>query len=183
MVRNTAGRPERIDGVTRDITEQIGHRRRIERLSRIRELLGALNAAIVRIRERAALFEEFCRIAVARGGFVLARIIEVDREGRVSLAATTESDAAQFRALLDAYNREPEKSDALFARALRSGEAVASHAVANDPRTPHRAGLTREADYSLALLPMVVDGRIAAVVALRPPDPESFPHEDPRPLS
>jgi len=178
VVRNAAGVAERVDGVTRDITEQIGHRRRIERLSRIRELLGALNAAIVRIRERAALFEEFCRIAVARGGFVLARIIEVDREGRVSLAATTESDAAQFRALLDAYNREPEKSDALFARALRSGETVVSNDVANDPRTPHRAGLTREGNYSLALLPMVVDGRIAAVVALRAREPEFFDQEE-----
>jgi diguanylate cyclase (GGDEF)-like protein/PAS domain S-box-containing protein len=178
VVRNAASVAERVDGVTRDITEQIGHRRRIERLSRIRELLGTLNAAIVRIRERAALFEEFCRIAVSRGGFVLARIIEVDREGRVSLAATTESDAARFRALLDAYNREPEKSEALFARALRSGETVVSNDVANDPRTPHRAGLTREGNYSLALLPMVVDGRIAGLLVLRAREPEFFDQEE-----
>ena len=72
--------------MTRDITEQVEHRERIERLSRIRELLGALNSAIVRIRERESLFEEFCRIAVSRGGFVLARIIELDsrRPGRAS---------------------------------------------------------------------------------------------------
>ena len=57
---------------------------RIERLSRIRELLGTLNSAIVRMRERDALFDEFCRIAVSRGGFTLARIIELDtaRQGR-----------------------------------------------------------------------------------------------------
>ena len=36
-----------------------------------RELLGALNSSIVRIRERDPLFDEFCRIALARGGLVL----------------------------------------------------------------------------------------------------------------
>src|SRR5438067_1839310 len=38
VVRDPGGTPDRIDGVVRDITEQVGQRRRIERLSRIREL-------------------------------------------------------------------------------------------------------------------------------------------------
>jgi len=81
-----SGAVERIDGLARDITEQVEHRSRIARLSRIRELLGALSSAIVRVRERKALFEEFCRIAVSRGGFVLASIVEVDGQGRAAVA-------------------------------------------------------------------------------------------------
>jgi len=154
------------------------HRERIERLSRIRELLGTLSSAIVRVRERKALFQEFGRIAVSRGGFVLARIIEVDREGRVSLAATTERDPALFQGLLDAYNRDPANADSLFARVLRSGETVVSNDVANDPRTPNSAVLTREGNYSLALLPITVDGRIAALVALRAREPDFFDQEE-----
>ncbi len=178
VVRNAVGVLERVDGVTRDITEQVEHRARIERLSRIRELLGTLSSAIVRMRERKELFGEFCRIAVSRGGFVLARIIEVDREGRASLAATTEADATLFQKLVDAYNREPESSDSLFARALRSGEAVVSNDVANDPRAPTRAVLTREGNYSLALLPMRVDGRVAGLVALRAREAGFFDQEE-----
>src|SRR5438552_5359937 len=64
IVRDSAGVPYRIDGVTRDITEQIGHRRRIERLSRIRDFTSSINSTLVRERERGALFDEICRIAV-----------------------------------------------------------------------------------------------------------------------
>jgi len=65
VVRNASGVAVRIDGVARDVTQQVEHRERIERLDRIRELLGTLSSAIVRVRERKALFEEFCRIAVS----------------------------------------------------------------------------------------------------------------------
>jgi diguanylate cyclase (GGDEF)-like protein/PAS domain S-box-containing protein len=176
-VKGASGQ-ERVDGVTRDISEQVEQRRRIERLSRIRELLGALNSSIVRIRERDLLFDEFCRIAIARGGFVVARIIEVDREGRVSLAATTEADPTLFRGMLDDYNRDPAKSQTLFAHALRGGEPVISNDMANDARVSNREALTREGNYSLALLPLKLDGRLAALVVLRAREPGSFDQEE-----
>ena len=179
----TAGGEHRVDGVSRDITEQVEQRARIERLSRIRELLGALNSSIVRIRERDPLFDEFCRIALARGGFALARIIEVDRQGKVRLAATTEADPALFRAMIDAYNRDPANADSLFARALRSGEAVVSNDVAGDARAANRDALTREGNYSLALLPLKVDGRVAGLVALRAREPGFFDQEELRLLA
>ena len=177
------GEVERIDGLARDVTEQVEHRARIARLSRIRELLGMLSSAIVRARERDLLFDEFCRIALSHGGFVLARIIEVDRQGRASLAATTEADPALFRGMIDAYNRDPAGADSLFAQALRSGEAVVSNDLAGDLRVPNRAALTREGNYSLALLPLRVEGRLAGLVALRAREPGFFDQEELRLLS
>jgi len=76
----------------RDVTERVEQSRRLTRLQRIREVIGAVNAAIVRIRDRRQLFEEFCRIAVEQGEFVLARIIEFDRDGSARIAASTEPD-------------------------------------------------------------------------------------------
>jgi diguanylate cyclase (GGDEF)-like protein/PAS domain S-box-containing protein len=178
-----AGGEDRVDGVSRDITEQVEQRARIERLSRIRELLGALNSSIVRIRERDLLFDEVCRIALARGGFVLARIIEVDRDGKATLAATTEPEAALFRGMIDAYNRDPANTDSLFSRALRTGEAVISNDLAGDARAANRAALTREGNYSLALLPLQVDGRLAGLVALHAREPGFFDQEELRLLS
>jgi len=185
QIIGATGAVERIDGLARDITEQVEHRRRIARLSRIRELLGKLSSAIVRVRERKALFEEFCRIAVSRGGFVLARIVELDRQGRAAVAATTETDATLFHGMVDGYNRDPAGADSLLAAALRSGESMISNDLANDARVGprQRAALTREGNYSLALLPLSVDGRLAGLVALRAREPGFFDHEELRLLS
>ncbi|HET9046757.1 MAG TPA: hypothetical protein VFO33_07355, partial [Casimicrobiaceae bacterium] len=48
--------------------------RRVARLERAYTLLRAINAAIVRIRDRTELFDEACRVAVAQGGFRMAWI-------------------------------------------------------------------------------------------------------------
>jgi PAS domain S-box-containing protein len=69
LVRDASGEPARIDRLARDVTSQVEHRERVARLSRIRELIGSINAALIRVRERDALFRELCRIAVLVGGF------------------------------------------------------------------------------------------------------------------
>jgi diguanylate cyclase (GGDEF)-like protein/PAS domain S-box-containing protein len=185
QIRDARGAVERIDGITRDVTQRVEQRNRIERLSRIRELLGALNASIVRVRERDLLLDEFCRIAVSRGGFTLARIITLDAAGTASIAATTEADPVRFQKMVDAYNRQPAAADSLLARALRSGQPVISNDLAADERIPAavRADLTRDGNYALALLPTVVEGRIAGLVALRAREAGFFDQEELRLLS
>jgi diguanylate cyclase (GGDEF)-like protein/PAS domain S-box-containing protein len=172
------GTPERYDGLARDVTARVESRRRIERLSRIRELLGELNAAIVRTRERGALFQEFCRIAVARGGFVLARIVELDAHGTARIAATTESDPALFQAMVDDFNRDPQTATSLFARALREARSVVSNDIAGDPRVPNRDELVHEGNYALALLPLTVENRVAGVISLRARERGFFDQEE-----
>ena len=71
-----------------DVTEQAQQRLRIARLSSIREVLSAVNNAIVRIRDRDELLNEACRIAVELGGMKLARAAVLEPEnGKVSIAA------------------------------------------------------------------------------------------------
>jgi diguanylate cyclase (GGDEF)-like protein/PAS domain S-box-containing protein len=183
MILDAKGKAERFDGLARDITQQVEQRSRIERLSRIRELLGALNSSIVRIRERDLLFDEFCRIAVSRGGFVLARIVQIDAAGKASVAATTDADPLAFQAIVDAYNKDPAGADSLLAKALRSGQSVISNDIAADERVANRAELTRAGNYALALLPTVVEGRIAGLVVLRAREAGFFDHEELRLLS
>jgi diguanylate cyclase (GGDEF)-like protein len=142
-------------------------RRRLARLSRIREFSSQINSALVRQRERGPLFAEFCRIAVGRGGFVLARVIELDRAGVARIAATTDSVSDVFQGMVDAYNRDPEGADSLFAHALRSGQMVVSNDIAGDARVKNRELLTREGNYALSLLPLRVGNRVAGVVVLR----------------
>ena len=78
FVRGSSTDSERIDRVARDITSQVEHRQRVARLSQIRELIASINAALIRVRERDALFGELCRIAVSLGGLRSARIALTD---------------------------------------------------------------------------------------------------------
>jgi diguanylate cyclase (GGDEF)-like protein/PAS domain S-box-containing protein len=183
LIRGADGATERIDGLARDITEQVESRARIERLSRIRDLRGQLNAAMLRTREREALFREFCRIASERGGFPLARIVQVDAAGKARIAATTESDVALFQAMVEDYNRDPVRARSLFAQALRTGQAVVSNDVAHDERVRNRAALTEEGNYALALLPLLVEGRVEGIISLRAREPGFFDHEEMRLLA
>ena len=183
LILGATGEPERVDGMARDITERVEQSSRLVRLQRIRDVVSALNAAIVRIRDRRELLAEFCRIAVAQGGFFLARYIEREADGRASVAATTEANPALYQKMVDDYNRDPQRAESLIAMALRTGKPVISDDVAGDPRIRNRAELTRDGNYALALLPTLVEGKVAGVVVLRSRDAGVFDPEEMRLLS
>ena len=81
-VRDAQGRTYRTTGIAEDITERKLAEQKIARLSRIQSVLGGINSAIVRIRDRQLLLQEACRIAVENGGFRMAWIGMVDESGK-----------------------------------------------------------------------------------------------------
>jgi diguanylate cyclase (GGDEF)-like protein/PAS domain S-box-containing protein len=178
MIRDAAGTAIRIDGLARDISEAVRQRERLARLARIRDLLGAANAAFMRIRERRPLFEEFCRIAVARGGFLLARVVELDRAGKLSVGATTDESAGAFQEIIDEYNRDPQRADTLLAHAVRSRQVTVSNDMRNDRRVHIREKLTERENYSLVILPVRVENAVVAAAILRAREPEFFDQEE-----
>ena len=178
VVRGADGRAERIDGIVRDITQRVEQRHRLERLIRIRDLLGEMNSAIVRVQDRKALFDEFGRIALARGGFAVARVVELDAAGRAAIASTTEEDSSLFQRVVDEHNEDAGKAASLLSQALRTGEPAVANDVAGDPRVRSRAELTRERNYSVVLLPFKVSGRVAGAVALRARGADFFDQEE-----
>ena len=175
---NRAGVPERVDGLVRDITDAVRQRERLARLGRIRDLLGAVNAACMRIRERKALFEEFCSIAVSRGGFMRARFVEVLRNGSLSIVANTEGAQSPFADLVARYNQDPGKAEGLLASALRSGQIMVSNDLANDEREPNRALSTRAGSYSVVVLPVKVEAAVVAAATLNAKEIQFFDQEE-----
>jgi diguanylate cyclase (GGDEF)-like protein/PAS domain S-box-containing protein len=153
--------------LVRDITERKEADAKIVRLNRVYAVLSGINSAIVRIRERDALFSEVCRLAVSEGGFFVARVVELDPNGKARLVASTETDALLFQQIVNEYNSDPAHSQSLLALGLRSRQPLISNDVANDPRIPRRAELTTGGTYAVALLPIIVEQRIAGVVVLR----------------
>jgi diguanylate cyclase (GGDEF)-like protein len=178
LIRDAAGNPVRIDGLARDITDAVRQRERLARLARIRDLLGAANSACMRIRERRELFEEFCRIAVSRGGFAVARVVELDSLNRLSLAATTEQGSSAIAGIIDEYNRDSARAESLLAHALRGGQVMVSNDVRSDQRVPDRAKLAQVENYSLAILPVRVEHSVVAAAILRASEPNFFDQEE-----
>ena len=169
----------RVVATVRDQSERRAQEERIARLARIRDLLGAASAAFMRGRERAALFEEFCRIAVARGGFALARIVQKDDAGRLAVAATTEAAVdPMFASLLDAYNADPAGAQSLLASALSTGRVTVSNDMQADSRVPVREQLTAGGNYSLVILPVRAGARGAAAAILRAREANFFDQEE-----
>ncbi len=162
----------------RDITERKEAERKILRLNRVYAVLSGINSAIVRIRERDELFREVCRIAVADGGFMVARVIAMDENAKARIAANSQPDSRLTTELIDEYNRDPAHARSLVAQALRSGQPIVSNDIANDVRIDGRGALTKDGNYALALLPMVVEGRVAGMIVLRTPDAGIFDDEE-----
>ncbi len=178
-IRDAAGAPQRVDGVARDVTDQVEQRHRLARLGRIRHLLGAVNGAIVRVRERDALLEAFCRIAVEQGGFQAARLVEIERDsGLLRLAVLTDHDRDSVIEVIDEYNRDPAGARSLLAEALRGGRAAVSNDVTADPRARQQAMFAREGINSLACLPFLIDGKAGGVLVLRARERGYFDDEE-----
>jgi diguanylate cyclase (GGDEF)-like protein/PAS domain S-box-containing protein len=162
------GEAERIDGLTRDITREVEQREKLARLQRIRDLMGEVNAAIVRIRERQDLFAAFCRIAVERGGFLHARLVEVEGDGnRLRVAVDDPSGSGAFARLVEAYNADPFAARGLLAAAVRAGEIVVSNDVDGDVR-------------SVACLPVIVERNVSAIVVLHAAERGYFDEQETR---
>ena len=178
LILDKTGAAVRIDGLARDVSEAVRQRERLSRLGRIRDLLGAVNAAFIRIRERGALFDEFCRIATTRGGFTLARVVEFDAAGKLRVAATTETAKGPFASIVDEYNRDPEGSQTLLAHALRGGQMAISNDMARDERVAARSVLTSGGNYSLGIFPVRLDGAVTAAVILRGRGPHFFDQDE-----
>jgi diguanylate cyclase (GGDEF)-like protein/PAS domain S-box-containing protein len=167
-----------IVGSARDTTERNAAEAKIRRLNRVYAMLSGINSAIVRIRNRDELFSEVCRIAVAEGRFLLARVVAQAEDGQARIAATTEADAGLFQWIVDQYNNDPVHSPSLLALGLRDAQPVISNDVASDPRIPNRAALTKNGSYAVALLPLVIETRIVGSLILRAPETGVFDEQE-----
>ena len=160
-----------------DVTERKEREEKLARLARIRDVLGAVNAACMRIRERKTLFEEFCRIAVSRGGFMRARFVEVLRNGTLTIVANTEGPGSAFASIVAKYNSDPARAQSLLATAMRSGQITVSNDLAAEAGDPDRAALTRDGNYSVVVLPVRVEGAVVAAATLNA-EPQFFDQEE-----
>ncbi len=151
------GEPVGVLGVARDITPGKRHEARIQRLNQSYAVLSAVNEAVVRLRNRDALFAEVCRITVQSGGFSLAWIGQVDPSSAQvqELAHGGRSDGyvESLRITLG------EPSSGPIARALSSGQGHVVRDIGTEPGLEHsREALFARDHHSMAVFPILPAG-------------------------
>ena len=143
-----------------DVTARVQSELKVARLNRVYAVLSGINSAIVRIRERGALFKEACRLATHEGGFASATIVSVNSGlHTMKRVAHAGQPLPEFGAPLEQYSTE--------ARALREQGAVICNDVARDPAMAPLAPMLAEAGVAAAVsFPLLVGGRVAVVLTL-----------------
>ncbi|MEO5933854.1 MAG: EAL domain-containing protein [Duganella sp.] len=164
--------------LTHYVRELESHQRKIARLSRIKTVLSGINSAVIRIRDRAALYDEACRIAVEEGGFDTAWIALRDGDG-MTAAAWRGTGPERLERLLRETALEPDDELSVPRRALAYARAV----CCNDLSAPEQGGATcrdaREHGFlSLTALPLMQGAKAVGVMVLYARDAGYFDAEE-----
>jgi diguanylate cyclase (GGDEF)-like protein len=132
---------------------------RIERLTRVLQMLSAINAGVVRIRDRTHLFEETCRIAHHVGKYVGAFVVIIDSHTRTARPVAWAGAAAQFSdQTFFQVDTASADDDTVTGRALRTGvEAVCTDLLGAGNRLKFGERLFSLGINCLVSIPLLVD--------------------------
>jgi signal transduction histidine kinase/PAS domain-containing protein len=162
----------------RDVTRRVLAERRAERFTLIYATLSRADEAIVRIRERLALFERVCRVLVEEGRLRMAWVGEIDEDGWIVPVAHAGPVQGYFDSIRISVREVPEGRGPTGI-AARERRHVFTTDVATDERmAPWRdAALAREYRSSAAF-PLVVEDRCVAVLTAYSSEPGFFDEEE-----
>jgi diguanylate cyclase (GGDEF)-like protein len=160
------------------VRELESHQQKIARLSRIKSVLSGINAAVIRIRDRGALYDEACRIAADAGGFDTAWIALRDGAG-LKAAAWRGATPERLEQVLQAVAHEPDDHTGALRRALAQGRA----AWCNDLGAAGQGGAVcadarSHGFQSLTALPLMLGPSAAGVMVLYARDAGYFDAEE-----
>ncbi len=166
-------------GADRDVTQRVLQEQRLVRLSRIRDVLGHFSSAIIRLRQREELLQEFCRIAVDVGAMRMAWAGLVDEKATSIRPVASHGAVDGFLDLLDLSiaPRSPAQ-DTLAAIAVRREAQQIINDIAHSTTPPAwQEHALRRGYRAAAALPFMSGTRVAAVGVLFAAE-EDFFNED-----
>jgi len=178
LLRSSAGDVIGSASIGEDITEQKRAEAGIKRLNRVYAVLSRINTLIVRVRDRAELFKETCRIAVVEGGFRMALVALVDRGTKqIATAASMGVDDELLNGVKNVFSSRTSVPSTMVARAISEKRAVVSNDSQNDPQV--RLGVQHAAAgvRSIAVLPLIVSDEAVGTLVLYASEIEFF-HAD-----
>jgi diguanylate cyclase (GGDEF)-like protein len=163
--------------VARDRTERKEAEDKLKRLNRLYAMVTGISALMVRVRDRADLFNRACQTAVEHGEFEMAWIAVVDHgENRIVPVAWAGHDEAAMATIKShfASSEGTLEGNTLAARVIKENAPVVSNDVQKDKSLIFGKMHTQSGVRSLAVLPLIVSGNSIGVLTLYTSKPEFF---------
>jgi diguanylate cyclase (GGDEF)-like protein len=163
--------------VARDRIERKGAEERLKRLNRLYAMVTGISASMVRVRDRADLFNRACQTAVEHGEFEVAWIAIADpNENRIVPVAWAGRGEPIMSAIKGhfASSAGALEGKTLAAKAIREKAAVVSNDVQTDERLVFGKMLGESGVRSLAVIPLIVSDDAIGVFTLYTSKPEFF---------
>jgi diguanylate cyclase (GGDEF)-like protein len=163
--------------VARDRTERKEAEDRLKDLNRLYAMVTGISASMVRVQDRADLFNRACRTAVEHGEFEMAWIAVIDpRENRIVPVAWAGHDEPVMSAIKRHFvsSEGTLEGKTLAARAIRERAPAVSNNVQNDENLIFGKLHAQSGVRSLAVFPLIVADKPIGVLALYTSKPEFF---------
>jgi diguanylate cyclase (GGDEF)-like protein/PAS domain S-box-containing protein len=153
-------------GTDRDITERKRQEHKSQRLNRIYRMMNSVNAAVLRVRDRAELFDEVCRIAHVQGEYANSLIMLANGAGVLRATAYAGDNLERFSDLSVPVRVKCTDYESLTEQAMctampaRCDDLTDSHA-----RVHLREDFVASGLRSAAALPLTVDGTTLGTIS------------------
>ena len=161
--------------------ESIARQEKLDRLTRIRTVLGEINVAIVRIRNRQELFEEACRITVEHGKFGMAWISELDPLTLdVTPVAYAGIAAGDFVTSKTTARADVPLGQGVVGRAIRAKDLVFVNDITAEAGvgSAKRREAIRLGYRSVIALPLILENAVTGTLTLYAKEPGFFNEEE-----
>lgn len=165
--------------LNRQIARRKSSEERLIHLNRLYAVLTHVNQAIVRIRERDALFQEVCRTTVEEGMFRMAWVGQVNSATRlVEPVAHWGFEEGYLKNIRISVEDEPEGRGPTGS-AFRAGRSFVCSDIRSDPRMlPWREEALKRGYASSAAFPVQLDGRLIGAFTVYASEPGLFNEEN-----
>jgi diguanylate cyclase (GGDEF)-like protein/PAS domain S-box-containing protein len=182
-VRSPGGEVQGLVGISRDVTEREETEHALRRLTHVRTMLGAVNAAIVRVKERDVLVREACRIAVEDGGLLASAILLFDRERGLVTSAASHGEDALTEIFVNAWTGVGAEDAWERTTVVRSRKPTIINRLKPDDTSRWTTEIAERGAQSVGLFPLISDERMVGVFALISGQSQFFDGEEERLLS
>jgi diguanylate cyclase (GGDEF)-like protein len=155
--------------VTRDQAERKEAEDGLKRLNRLYAMVVGINSLMLRVNDRADLFNGFCETAVEQGEFEMAWVAVVNHDENRIVPVAWAGLHGPVRATIEelfASSKGTLQGKTLAARALREKAPVVSNDVQNDESLVFGKMHAESGVRSLAVFPLIVSENAIGVIAL-----------------